>query len=91
MVVAEDDPVDLPPGAGDELGLGLGLGQCAQEFGGRRQDAGLDDIDVGSSLHGRGKLLAGVPQSSPRFNGRRFPWRQADALLRGKKRRAAYP
>jgi hypothetical protein len=50
-VVGEDELVDFTPGPGDELGLGLGFRQLTQQCSGRRQGAGLDDIDVGSSLH----------------------------------------
>ena len=51
LVVGEDQPVDLAPGMGHELGLCGGLGQLGQQGGRGRQGTGLDDIDVGSFLH----------------------------------------
>jgi hypothetical protein len=46
MVVTKNNIVNLPPGVGDELSLGRGLRQGAQELMRAWQDAGLDDIDV---------------------------------------------
>jgi hypothetical protein len=71
VIVAEDEIVHLLAGAGDELGLGLGLGQGAQKLPGRRQDAHLDDIDVGSPFHGTVKLRPGEPAIKPGFGGER--------------------
>jgi hypothetical protein len=51
-VVGEDEPVDVLAGARDEFGLRLGLGHLGEERRGRGQGPGLDDIDVGRSLHG---------------------------------------
>ena len=56
MVVSKDEIVNFLPGTGDEFGLRGGLWQPSEEFVWRRQDTSLDDIDVGRSLHGGGKL-----------------------------------
>jgi len=45
-------PVDLAPAAHDEVGLGLGAGDVAEEFGRGRQDPVGNDIDVGGLVHG---------------------------------------
>jgi len=92
VVVTEDYVVNLPPGPGDELSLGRGLRQGAQELMRTRQDAGLDDIDVRSSLHGRGKLLAGVSTIKPAIQWSAISKEEGQAaLLRGKKKAGRLP
>jgi hypothetical protein len=92
VVVTEDNVVNLPPGTGDELSLSRGLRQGAQQLMRARQDAGLDDIDIRSSLHGRGKLLPGASTIKPAIQWPAISKEEGKGVfLRGKKKAGRLP
>src|SRR5690606_2278761 len=96
FVVGEDDPVDVPAAAGDEVALRGAFGQLGQQLGRSGQGAGLNDIDVRSLLHEGSNLARSRPAGQAcewrGDAGAKKPSRVGDGWrIRGKSWPATYP